>query len=97
MPRFSSSWYLVTCAEERLQTTSNATAHAIELSCCVRISSSLEVEVKAQHKAVTGQIGPVRCQPFASDPRILVVPGKTGAAVHDRIVAVAEHIVVEVA
>src|SRR6266567_562432 len=61
------------------------------------MSSSLEVEVKAQHQAVAGQVGTVRRQPFAPDPRILVVPGKSCAAVHDRVEAVTEHVVIKVA
>src|SRR6266536_2006202 len=80
-----------------LQSASTATAHAIDLSCSVRIVSSLEVEIKAQHQAVVGKVRSIRCQSSTSDPRIFVVPGKTGAAVHDWIVAIAENVVIQVA
>ena len=80
-----------------LQSASTATAHAIDLSCCVRIVSSLEIEIKAQHQAVVGEVRSIRRQAAAPNPGILVVPGKTGSAVHDRIVAIAKHVVIEIA
>src|SRR5437764_7010203 len=77
--------------------TSTATAHAANFNSCVRICSSLEIEVKAGHHAVVGQVGSIRRQSFAADPRILVVPGKSCAAVHDWVVAVAEHVIINIA
>src|SRR4051794_16890767 len=97
MPRFSFCWYFVICAEEAPAKASPAAAHAIKLNRSVRIVSSLEVEVKAQHQAVISKIRSVGGEALSTDPRILVVPGKSCPAVHKRIVAVAEDVVVEVA
>src|SRR5437867_9430147 len=78
------------------QVASTATAHAVSFSCCVRIVSSLKVEIKAQHQAIAREVRSVRRQSSAPDPRIFVVPREACAAVHDRVVAVAEHVVIQI-
>src|SRR5437868_9142853 len=96
MPRFWSSWYFVICAEERPQNASTATAHAIDLSCCVRIVSSLKVEVEAEHQTIVGQVRSIGRKFASTDPRVLVVPSKTCPAVHEWVIAIAEHVIVDV-
>src|SRR5579884_3166002 len=97
MPRFWFSWYSVTCAEERLQNASTAAAHAVSFSCCLCMSPSLEIEVKAGHQAAGGYIGPVGRPAALANPRVFVVPCETSAAGHERHITEAEDVVINIA
>src|SRR5712664_2569185 len=68
----------------------------MDLICCVRIFSSLEVKVEAGHHTVAGQVAAVRRQANLFEPGVLVVKGETRPAGHERVVTVAEDVVVNV-
>src|SRR5580765_168614 len=55
-----------------------------------------EGEIKAQQNAVAAQVRPIWRRAPLADPRVLVVEGKPCTTTHERVIAIPEHIVVDV-